>query len=270
MEPHVILERVEAIFALVRLPSLDITVIQYFLHASPSLVKMEVPVTLELAVATIVPALLGILGITVRKNFTLVCHNHVKMEHRVFLELGAAIIAHALQVTLDTTVKQVPEKFSAYCPNFNKIFGREAAAPILPPLRLCLLVSMLENIFKRKSPDNVCACTSGVCRISKVGGAQPVIPPTDMEGCDKCTEGAPRARSASLHAWGPGARARGPRAEPRWPGLPGGEAPGSSCNVRLLLSFECQGWRQDLPDRWPDGRRQGPEAPTAPMPSRGW
>ncbi|KAJ8038829.1 LINE-1 retrotransposable element ORF2 protein [Holothuria leucospilota] len=31
-----------------------------------------------------------------------------------------------------------------------------------------------------------------------------------MEGCDKCTEGAPRARSASLHAWGPGARARAP------------------------------------------------------------
>ncbi|KAJ8026945.1 Fatty acid synthase [Holothuria leucospilota] len=35
---------------------------------------------------------------------------------------------------------------------------------------------------------------------------------------------------------------------------------------KLLLSFQGPGWRQDLPD----GRKQRPEAPTAPMLSRGW
>lgn len=33
-------------------------------------------------------------------------------------------------------------------------------------------------------------------------GGQPVIPPTDMEECHKCTEGAPHVGSMSLHAWG--------------------------------------------------------------------
>ena len=66
------------------------------------------------------------------------------------------------------------------------------------------------------------------------GGAQPVIPPTDKEENHQCTEGAPRARSASLNAWGPGARVRAPDVvQGQSPGGgPGGEAPGSSCNIR--------------------------------------
>lgn len=47
-------------------------------------------------------------------------------------------------------------------------------------------------------------------RISKVRDTTCDSPRTDMEECNKCTLGAPRARNASLHMWSPEAYVRAP------------------------------------------------------------